>query len=97
MLRSANCAAIALLGCWGSMAAAQAGRVYTATDYARAESRMDYGADPLVYHTVRDPVWLDNGRFWYRDYGPEGVTYTLVDLAKRTKGAAFDQGKLRRR
>jgi dipeptidyl aminopeptidase/acylaminoacyl peptidase len=76
------------------MAAAQAGRVYTAAEYAQAERWMDYNVDPLVYHTVKDPVWLDDGRFWYRDLGPEGMTYMLVDPAKRTKAPAFDQSKV---
>ena len=34
------------------------------------------------------------GRFWYRDTGPDGVTFVLVDPAKKTKGPAFDQAKL---
>ena len=55
---------------------------------------MDYNVDPLVYHTVKDPVWLDDGRFWYRDLGPDGMTYMLVDPAKRTKAPAFDQSKV---
>jgi dipeptidyl aminopeptidase/acylaminoacyl peptidase len=76
------------------MAAAQAGRVYTAADYAQAERWMNYNVDPLVYHTVKDPVWLDDGRFWYRDLGPDGVTYMLVDPVKRMKAPAFDQSKV---
>ncbi len=55
---------------------------------------MNYNVDPLVYHSVNDPRWLDDGRFWYRDLGPDGVTYTLVDPRKRTKGPAFDQDKV---
>ena len=55
---------------------------------------MDYNVDPLVYHTVRDPQWLDSHRFWYRDLGPDGVTYTLVDTAKRSKAPAFDHAKI---
>ena len=74
--------------------AAQIGRVYTAADYARAERRMNYNADTLVYHTVNDPQWLGDGRFWYRDLGPDGVTYMLVDPAKRSKEPAFDQSKI---
>ena len=84
---------VALCG-WGAVAAAQAGRVYSAADYAQAERWMDYNVNPLVYHTVKDPVWLDDGRFWFRDLGPDGMTYMLVDPAKRTKAPAFDQTKL---
>ena len=51
--------AVVLAMCGGVVTAgAQTGRVDTAADYARAESRMNYNADALVYHTVKDPVWL---------------------------------------
>ena len=95
MLRTLSPTVMAVaLCCWSAGAGAQAGRVYTAADYAQAEKFMDYNVNSLVYHTVEDPVWLTDGRFWYRDAGPDGVTYMLVDPAKRTKAPAFDQGKL---
>jgi len=97
MLRRVGRAALAAmvaLCCWCGRGAAQAGRVYTAADYAQAEKFMDYNVDPLVSHTVEHPVWLGDGRFWYRDAGPDGLTYMLVDPARRTKGPAFDHGKL---
>ena len=78
----------------GATGAAQVGRVYTTADYAQAEKFMDYNVDPLVYHTVEHPVWLADGRFWYRDAGPDGTTFMLVDPAERTKAAAFDQSKV---
>jgi len=70
---------------------AQTGRVYTADDYARAERLMNYNVEPLVYHGVDKPVWQDDGRFWYRDRGPDGFTFMLVDPAKGTTRPAFDQ------
>jgi dipeptidyl aminopeptidase/acylaminoacyl peptidase len=73
---------------------AQAGRVYTAADYAQAEKFMQYEVEPLVNHAVEKPVWLPDGRFWYRDQGPDGVTFLLVDPAKGTKAPAFDQAKV---
>jgi dipeptidyl aminopeptidase/acylaminoacyl peptidase len=96
MLRRLRFAAIAVIVtlCWRAPVRAQAGRVYTVADYAQAEKFMNYNADPLVYHTVEDPAWLADGRFWYRDAGPDGITYMLVDPAKRTRTPAFDQGKL---
>ena len=90
----AACWTVAALCCWSAVGAAQVGRVYTAADYAQAERFMDYNVKPLVYHTVKDPAWLADGRFWYRDYGPDGIAYMLVDPAKRTKTPAFDQEKL---
>jgi dipeptidyl aminopeptidase/acylaminoacyl peptidase len=82
-----------LIGC-GAGGAAQTGRVYSADDYARAERFMDYNVNPLVYHAVERVEWLEDGRFWFRDVGPQGVTYTLVDPAKRTKEPAFDHEKI---
>src|ERR1700678_4351009 len=88
-------AAIVVAGCCLSASgAAQVGRVYTAADYAQAEKFMPYNVDPLVYHTVEKPVWLADGRFWYRDAGPDGVTYMVVDAAKGTRTPAFDQAKV---
>lgn len=92
--RLASSAVMIVVCCWGARCAAQAGRVYTADDYAQAERFMDYNVVPLVTHSVEHPVWLADGRFWYRDAGPEGVTYMLVDPAKRTTAAAFDHGKV---
>jgi dipeptidyl aminopeptidase/acylaminoacyl peptidase len=70
------------------------GRQLTTEDYARAEKFMAYNVNPLVYHGVSRPTWMDDGRFWYRDNGPDGVTFVVVDPAKGTKGPAFDQTKL---
>src|SRR5580704_2087703 len=64
------------------------GRQLTTADYARAESFMDYNVNPLVYHGMDRGAWLADGRFWYRDAGPDGVRYVLVDPVRGTKGAA---------
>ena len=74
--------------------AAQTGRTYTAADYARAERLMNYNVEPLVYHGVDKPVWLDDGRFWYRDRGPNVFTYMLVDPVHGTKRPAFDHAAI---
>jgi dipeptidyl aminopeptidase/acylaminoacyl peptidase len=70
------------------------GRQVTTEDYARAEKFMGYNVNPLVYHGLARPTWMEDGRFWYRDNGPSGVTYMVVDPAKGTKAPAFDQVKL---
>jgi dipeptidyl aminopeptidase/acylaminoacyl peptidase len=70
------------------------GKQLTTEDYARAEKFMGYNVNPLVYHGVARATWMDDGRFWYRDNGPDGVTFMLVDPAKGTKTPAFDQVKL---
>jgi dipeptidyl aminopeptidase/acylaminoacyl peptidase len=83
-----------LLASLAGAGVAQQGRQLTTEDYARAERFMNYNVNPLVYHSVEHPVWLEDGRFWFRNRGPEGTTYTLVDPAKATKGPAFDHAKL---
>ncbi len=87
-------ATVAALCGLGLSATAQQGRQYTAADYAQAERFMQYNVNPLVYHGVDKPEWLADGRFWYRDFGPDGLTYMLVDPAKKTKAPAFDHAKL---
>ena len=72
----------------------QSGRVYTDADYAQAEKFMPYNVNPLVLHSVKNPLWLPDGRFGYRDNNAEGVTYYIVDPAKHEKSHAFDQQKL---
>ena len=97
MFRSLGRAVLAaniVVCCWSANAIAQAGRVYTAADYAQAERFLDYNVNPLVYHAVEKPRWLADGRFWYRDAGPDGATYMVVDPAKRTKVPAFDRRKV---
>jgi dipeptidyl aminopeptidase/acylaminoacyl peptidase len=97
MLRSVSRAARVAMGvvcCCSAIGSAQVGRIYTTADYAQAERLMDYNVNPLVYHTVDHPELLADGRFWYRDAGPDGATYMLVDPVKRTKAPAFDHSKL---
>jgi dipeptidyl-peptidase 4 len=86
-------AGVALGCCFAANGMAQ-GKQLTTEDYARAEKFMAYNVNSLVYHGVAHPAWLEDGRFWYRDNGPDGLTYMLVDPAKGTKAPAFDQVKL---
>src|SRR5271168_5338309 len=79
--------------CITSVGMAQ-GKQLTTEDYARAEKFMAYNVNPLVYHGVARPTWMEDGRFWYRDNGPDGVTFVVVDPVKGTKAPAFDQVKL---
>src|SRR6266571_9372250 len=72
-------------------------RVLTTDDYARAEKFMGYNTNPLVLHSGVRPTWLQadpNDRFWYRVATENGNEFVLVDPARGTRGAAFDQIKL---
>jgi dipeptidyl aminopeptidase/acylaminoacyl peptidase len=77
--------------------AAQQPRVYTAADYAQAEKFMSYNTAPLAYKGLVAPHWMPDGRLWYRAVDSDAdasSTYRLVDPAKKTNTAAFDQTKL---
>jgi len=77
-----------------AVAIAQQPRQYTASDYAAAEKFMSYNINSLAYKGVVHAQWLDDERFWYRDADEHGVTYMLVDPARGTRAAAFNQVKL---
>jgi len=67
---------------------------FTAADYARAEKFMTYNTTPLVFHSGVRPSWISGERFYYRDTGPDGSEFILVDPAKGTRQPAFDHAKL---
>ena len=83
-----------VVGCCLTASGVAQGKQYTTEDYARAEKFMGYNVNSLVYHGVARPTWMGDGRFWYRDNGPDGVTFMVVDPAKGTKTPALDQEKL---
>jgi dipeptidyl-peptidase-4 len=73
---------------------AQEPRKLTVEDYARAEKFLGATAAPLVAGTIGRPTWLEDGRFWYRATVPNGSAFYVVDAARRTRQAAFDQPRL---
>ncbi len=66
----------------------------TAADYARAEKFLAQNTNPLVLHGAVRPVWLADGRFWYRNAIPEGFEFVVVDPTKGTRTRLLDQPKL---
>jgi len=89
-----RCAAAFLLFAFEMVGMAQQPRQYTVEDYASAEKFMSYNVAPLAYTGVVRAKWLDDGRFWYRDYKPDGWDYVVVDPASKAKAPAFDQAKV---
>jgi dipeptidyl-peptidase 4 len=75
-------------------AAAQQPRQYTDKDYANAEKFMAYNVSPLAFKGQVKAQILDDTRFWYKAVDDSGITYTLIDPAKGTRGPAFDHEKL---
>ena len=69
-------------------------RALTTDDYARAEEFMPYNTNPLVLHSATRPVWLPDDRFWYRVTTERGTEFVLVDPARGTRAAAFDQTRI---
>jgi dipeptidyl aminopeptidase/acylaminoacyl peptidase len=72
---------------------AQAPQLTTA-DYVRAESFLTYNTEPLIDHNGVRPEWLAGDKFWYRTLTANGSEFILVDAAKGSRSAAFDQQKL---
>jgi dipeptidyl aminopeptidase/acylaminoacyl peptidase len=77
-----------------AQAVAQAPRQFTAEDYARAERFLGANTLPLVTGIGVRPTWLDDGRFWYRTSVASGNAFFVVDPARRTREALFDQTRL---
>jgi dienelactone hydrolase/Tol biopolymer transport system component len=73
---------------------AQGSGVLTDNDYAHAESLLNYGTAPLVDNVMGNPGWLAGDKFWYRVLTAKGSEFILVNPAKGTRTAAFDQAKL---
>jgi len=69
---------------------AQSRATVTADDYARAEKFMNYNTTPLVFNGPVRATWLNGDRFWYRNTGPNGTEFFLVDAVKGTKAPAFN-------
>jgi dipeptidyl-peptidase 4 len=66
----------------------------TSDDYARAERFLAPNTVPLVSGAAGPVNWLPDGRFWYRSVRPDGAEFVMVDPARRTRAAAFDQPRL---
>jgi dipeptidyl aminopeptidase/acylaminoacyl peptidase len=69
-------------------------QLVTNDNYRFAESRLIYNTAPLVDNNAVAPEWLEGGRFWYRVLTARGSEFILVNPAKATRSAAFDQEKL---
>ena len=87
-------AALLLLAAVAAPVAAQQPRQVTAEDYARAERFLGATTAPLVTGAGVRPTWLSDGRFWYRTTVPNGSAFFVVDPARRTRAALFDQTRL---
>jgi dipeptidyl aminopeptidase/acylaminoacyl peptidase len=79
---------------WAFDVRAQQVGTLTDNDYAHAETLLGYGTAPLIDHDPGRPNWISGDRFWYRVLTAQGSEFILVNPAKGTRLAAFDQAKL---
>ena len=63
-------------------------------DYEKAEQALFQYTRGLVYNDAVRPNWIDDTHFWYRNHGPDGDFFLLVDVKKKTKRPAFDHKDL---
>ena len=74
--------------------AAQQPRQLTVEDYQRGERMLGPALAGTVLNVAGPPTWLEDGRFWYRTTTANGVQFILIDPARGTRAAAFDQTRL---
>lgn len=67
----------------------------TSDDYARAERLLGENAGDLVSGILEnDPVWLEDGDFWYRVSAEGGHRFVLVEPDRGSHRPAFDHARL---
>jgi len=95
-MRPQQVALIAVLLCniVPSVALTQARRALTTEDYARAERDLGPATGRLVSGILGRPIWLPDGRAWYRVSTATGWQFVMVDPQRRTRAAAFDHARL---
>ncbi len=76
------------------MAAASVHAQGTHTDYARAEQLLSWNASELVVNDGVRPNWMNGDRFWFRNRGPSGYEFLIVDMATGARRTAFDHARL---
>lgn len=66
----------------------------TAKDYANAERFLRFTTQQYIDNGYVNPNWIAGDKFWYRNLTAKGSEFILVDPAKGTRTAAFNQQKL---
>ncbi|MBK8146949.1 MAG: DPP IV N-terminal domain-containing protein [Acidobacteria bacterium] len=62
----------------------------TADDYARAEKMLGYNTAPLVDRSGVRPLFLPDGRFWYRVLTATGSEFVIINPADGSRVAGTD-------
>jgi dipeptidyl-peptidase 4 len=66
----------------------------TFLEYARAEQKLPWHLDKLVFNAELKPNWLRAGKFWYLCQTRTGMTFMLIDAVNNTRSQLFDVVKL---
>ncbi len=66
----------------------------SAEDYERATKFLRFNTNSLVDRANVRPVWLEDGRFWYRINTAEGTEYVLVNPKDGSKQTASSREQL---
>ncbi len=86
---------LAMLGpCLAVSLAAPGPAVAQEAAYHRAEQFLTWNTLPLISHDLVIPHWMKGDRFWFRDNGPEGAEYLVVDPQHNTQRPLFENGRL---
>ncbi|HEY3287729.1 MAG TPA: DPP IV N-terminal domain-containing protein [Gemmatimonadaceae bacterium] len=73
---------------------AQGHKQLTTADYDRAVKMLGQNVNALVVGGQVNPTWTPDGKFYYRATRPDGVSWILVDPAKKKAAPLFDHAKL---
>jgi dipeptidyl aminopeptidase/acylaminoacyl peptidase len=77
-----------------SFLGAQGHKQLTTADYDRAVKMLGQNVSSLVVGGQVNPTWTPDGKFYYRATRLDGVTWLLVDPAKKKSAPLFDHAKL---
>ncbi|MEY3241875.1 MAG: hypothetical protein RIR11_3314 [Bacteroidota bacterium] len=62
-------------------------KTLTAANYQQATKFLSFNTNKLVYNNIIQPIWLEDGRFWYtamRKDGPQSVLINPTDGSRKT-------------
>jgi len=85
---------IALFICSIVISVAAQKTVLTKDDYARAEKMLSFGTAPYIDRGGVRPMFLPDGRFWYRVLTATGSEYVLINPADGSRKSAANLADL---
>jgi dipeptidyl-peptidase 4 len=66
----------------------------TRSDYARAEQFLSWNAQELSFNESIQPRWIGANKLWYRNRGPKGYEFVVLDVETAQRRLAFDHARL---